>query len=92
MADEGNLPEAPSFVDANSYQAGLDDTQQHGTDLALTCFANGGTRFLHADGPGIGKTRNIFAVADTYKQQTGNRALTATQNKQIIADSFTADA
>jgi len=45
-----------------------------------------------ADGTGVGKTRQILALADQFERATGERVLVVTQNQQIIKGSFTADA
>jgi hypothetical protein len=92
MADAGSLPTPRSFVGADSYQAGLDEVQQLAVNLALTRYENGGQGFLLADGTGVGKTRSILAIADQYRRQSGLPVLIITQNRQIIAGSFTADA
>ncbi len=93
VADEGSLPTPPKVVGADSYKAGLDKEQQLGVNLALNRFDNGGAGFLLADGTGVGKTRQILAIADQFKQLSGGEpVLIITQNKQIIAGSFTSDA
>jgi hypothetical protein len=92
VADAGNLPTPRSFVGPDAYQAGLDVHQQLAVNLALTRFENGGSGFLLADGAGVGKTRSELAVADQYVDASGQPVLIVTQNKQIIAGSFTSDA
>jgi hypothetical protein len=92
VADAGDLPAPRTFVGADAYQGGLDEHQQYATNLTLTRFENGGPAVLLADGPGVGKTRTELAVADQYKRATGRPVLILTENRQIIAGSFTSDA
>jgi hypothetical protein len=69
----------------------LDDQQVLAVNLALNRFEDGGTGFMLADGTGFGKTAQILAIADQFKKATGKPVLIITQNRQIIAGTFTSD-
>lgn len=93
------IPQPESFIGTDSYSAAtgwrLDFDQVHGANAALTHFKRNpeGAAFLLADGTGFGKSAQIIAVIDQYrKQHPGARVLYVTQNKQMIAGSWTRDA
>lgn len=86
-----NIPQPGHHVGADSYGAGLGDDQQLGVNLALTRFADGGRAFLLADGTGVGKTRELLAIADQWANKSGKPSLIVTQNNQIIEGSFRED-
>jgi len=92
--DQDALPSPntlPKVVDGASYKGGLGEDQQYAVNLALRRQSEGGPAFLLADGTGVGKTREILAIADQMAQRGGKPVLIVTQNKQVIAGSFTDD-
>lgn len=90
MAGEELVPTPRSFVGPDSFNSSLDQHQQLGVNLALTRFEQGGTGFLLADGTGVGKTREILAIASEMAAQ--GPVLIVTQNQSVINDSFKRDA
>lgn len=93
------IPQPEPFVGVDTYRAAtgftLDFDQIHGANAALTHFQRNpeGAAFLLADGTGFGKSAQIIVVIDQYrKQHPDAKVLYVTQNKQMIAGSWTRDA
>lgn len=101
---EGLLPKPRDFL-GDKFSGQLDDHQRLGVNLALDRFSTQrdqlqgdvsgqkiGKGFLLGDGTGVGKSREILATADQMADISGKPSLIVTQNKQVIAGSFTSDA
>jgi hypothetical protein len=92
------IPKPEPFVGADSFSshAGfrLDADQILGANTALTRFKRkpDGASFLLGDGTGFGKTAQILAVIAKYREQNpGARVLYVTQNRQMLAGTWTRD-
>lgn len=91
IADEANLPTIErDFVVDGQYD--IDENQRFGVNLALNRFNNGGKAFLLADGAGVGKTREMIAIANEIANSTGKKVLIVTEKKTILQDNFAKDA
>lgn len=89
VVDEQDIPKPKTYVGADSYAGGLDEAQQLGVNLALTNFFDNKNRgFMLGDGTGVGKTRQIIAIADQYKKLTGKPVLIISQSKTILFNNF----
>ncbi len=94
-ANGQNLPDvAKEHVVEGKYD--IDEHQRYAVNLALNRFENGGRAFLLADGPGVGKTRELLVVANEYKKVVSQGKslpiLIVTESDRIIKDSFVKDA
>jgi hypothetical protein len=88
------IPTPRLVIGADQFGPGtLDERQVLGVNLALTAFLDKDIPgFMLADGTGMGKTRQILAIAETYRQTTGKPVLILTKDRRIIQGSFADDA
>ena len=61
----------------------LDRYQKEGAKLGLTAALEG-RNFLLADGPGVGKTMQMLAIAYEYHKRTGKDVLIVSENDQVL--------
>jgi hypothetical protein len=88
-----NTPDANEYVPQALYGTELDEHQRFAVNLALTNFFDNKKRgFMLADSMGVGKTRQILALAQEYAKRTGKKVLIITERQSIIDTSFIPDA
>ncbi len=88
-AAPNQIPTPEEQIKDNEYTY-LDEHQRFGVNLILTRFAKKARGFFLADGPGVGKTAILLAVAHVMSKK--GKVLIVTQSKDIINDSFKDDA
>ncbi len=87
------VPDANEYISEGVYGSELDAHQRFAVNLALTNFLDNNNRgFFLADSMGVGKTRQILALAEEYTRRTGKKVLIVTERKSIIDTSFAPDA
>ena len=86
-SDEANLPEVKKeYVVKEQYGKELDEHQRYAVNLAINNYLNGKKSFLLGDGTGVGKTREILALAEAYTKHINpdKPVLIITKNKTVI--------
>jgi len=90
-ATRENIPAHKEYITPERYD--IDEDQLFAVNHILDAFFEKDKKaFLLADGTGVGKTRQILAVANEYLKRTNKPVLIITENKQIIENNFAEDA
>lgn len=91
VATREKVPTPDNFIEEGDFP--IDAEQLFAVNVAMTRFKSGKDKdFMLADGTGVGKTRQILAIADTYKKEFGKPVLIVSENKQILENNFADDA
>lgn len=77
-------------VTTDTYNRAIDEHQAMGINMAIERFNKNGKGFILADGPGVGKTRQLIGMADQLSKK--GKILIVTENDTIISDAFVKDA
>jgi hypothetical protein len=84
------MPVIEPIIKVGEYD--IDEVQLDGVNRALSAFSKGEKGFLLADGTGVGKTRQLIAIADREQRRTGGTVVIVTENQSIIESRFKVDA
>lgn len=87
------MPKPVERVTSSSFNGGLDADQRVGVNLALEAISKPGGSFMLADGTGFGKTRQLIAIAESFRNENpGSKVLIISENKDLLANEFVRDA